>query len=29
MPLLRIVDNYTMEDIYALPNGTRAEVIDG
>lgn len=29
MPLPQTADNYTIEDIYALPNGTRAELIDG
>ena len=28
MPLLQRED-YTVEDIYALPEGTRAELIDG
>ena len=28
MPLLK-EENYTIEDIYALPEGERAELIDG
>ncbi|MFR8311327.1 MAG: hypothetical protein ACLVBP_02600 [Ruminococcus sp.] len=29
MPLPQREDYYTIEDIYALPEGTRAELIDG
>lgn len=29
MDALRIEDSYTIEDIYALPDGERAELIDG
>ena len=28
MPLLK-TDNYTVQDIYALPDGKRAELVDG
>ena len=29
METLRQEENYTIEDIYALPDGERAELIDG
>jgi len=29
MDVARTVDSYTIEDIYALPDGVRAELIDG
>lgn len=29
MALAQVIEDYTLEDIYALPDGTRAELIDG
>lgn len=29
MDVARTIESYTIEDIYALPDGVRAELIDG